>query len=388
MHKYLLIFISIFCNLVASAKDLPQSDTLKVTLVMADSMFVKNSLQLINTYYNINSAQGALLQAKLWDNPQISYSQNFYNPNDHRILNSNGEFTSNIQQLIYLGGKRSNRIKLEKINVQSAEYDYYNTLRNLKYKLHSKFFEIYYQQKSIAIYDEEISTLKKLVEVFSVQYEKGNISLKETTRLKAMLFTLQNEYIDLINKIKDDQTELCNLLSIKHIYVVPEIDDTKYEKMKIDTLKYNYLSQIADSFRFDNKIVENAVKWGETNLKLQKSLIVPDIILGAGFDKYNSGYPNYNAMTVQMSLPFFNRNQGNIKMADVTYKQSQNEYQQFKIELENEVVAALYKAQTADELYQQLDKHMNNDFNLLIEGIRFGFVYKLHLPFLYFLDSG
>ena len=53
--------------------------------------------------------------------------------------------------------------------------------------------------------------------------------------------------------------------------------------------------------------------------------------------------------------------------------------------MDNEIVSVLYKAQTADELYQQIDKHMNDDFNKLIEGIVRNYE-KRNISLIEFLD--
>ena len=85
-------------------------------------------------------------------------------------------------------------------NATIAEYQFFDLLRTLKYTLRTDFFNIYYFMESAKVYDAEIHALQEIVTAFAQQEGKGYISKKEVVRIKAQLYSFQNEYNDLILK--------------------------------------------------------------------------------------------------------------------------------------------------------------------------------------------
>ena len=92
-----------------------------VTLRDAEQCLMTNNLQLLAEHYEINKADAAIIQAKLFDNPVISFEQNVYNRINGRYFDfgKNGQSAVELEQLIYIAGQHNNRIKLEKANTIS-----------------------------------------------------------------------------------------------------------------------------------------------------------------------------------------------------------------------------------------------------------------------------
>ena len=105
-------------------------------------MFLKNNYDLLAARYQINEADAAIIQARVWDNPNFSFEQGAYNRNTGKWfdLSQNGESAASLQQLIYLAGKRNKKISIEKINLQIARYQFYELMRTLRYELQYFFF--------------------------------------------------------------------------------------------------------------------------------------------------------------------------------------------------------------------------------------------------------
>jgi cobalt-zinc-cadmium efflux system outer membrane protein len=110
--------------------------------------------------------------------------------------------------------------------------------------------------------------------------------------------------------------------------------------------QYNLPSLVDSAYanRNDLKLAQNNLKYSQLDYSLQKALAVPDLTVGAQFDKRGSFVDNASFLTVAMDLPFFNRNQGNIKAAKLNIDQSKVSLQQTQTTVENEVQAAYVKA--------------------------------------------
>ena len=117
-----------------------------VTLEDCESQFLKNNLFLLASHYNIDASKALTIQARIWDNPVISAELNAYNPDRDKYfdIGKQGQKVFGIEQLIYLGGKKRNEIKLAQTNEQLAELQFNDLLRTLKLQLRKSFYTVYY----------------------------------------------------------------------------------------------------------------------------------------------------------------------------------------------------------------------------------------------------
>ncbi len=126
----------------------PSSDTVKLTVKQAEDLFLKNNLQLIAQHYNIGIAQAQVITAKVFPNPDFSFSNGIFANNT-----TNGpayqEQAASISQLFTTAGKRNKNIQLAMIGVEQAKYQFFDLLRTLKASLRADFYTIYFQQQSV-----------------------------------------------------------------------------------------------------------------------------------------------------------------------------------------------------------------------------------------------
>ncbi|MDP4267667.1 MAG: TolC family protein [Bacteroidota bacterium] len=386
-----LIFSFIFLiliNLSGGFSNNSDKDTLKISLKDAEERFLKNNLELLAGKYNIDIAKAQILQAKLWANPNISIEQNAYNQETHKYfdISGKGETAINLDQLIFLAGKRNKRIRLEKINTQNTEYDFYDLLRALKYQLRTNFNDLYFLQKNIEVYEFEIDKLKNLVTLYDIQYHKGNISLKETTRLKAELFSLENDKKTILDSITQKQGIIKLMIrDSTSNYIIPLIENLNADKTDLGNYSISSLQNIAKENRFDLKKYENMLKWNEANAALQKSLAVPDLHLFGRYDHAGGYIEDYKALGIAIDLPVWNRNQGNIQASKYQSDQSKLILQQFNDQLANDILQAYSKTYRSINLYRNIDDQFIKDFDALIQGIITNYE-KRNISLLEFID--
>jgi outer membrane protein, heavy metal efflux system len=92
------------------------------------------------------------------------------------------------------------------------------------------------------------------------------------------------------------------------------------------------------------------IRYQQRNLKLQVSTGVPDIKVGYQPQDRGSNYMRpYHGYTTEVFLPLYNRNQGNIKMAQHSVKQSELQFLQLDNKVRNEVVAAYNRYKSSNE---------------------------------------
>jgi cobalt-zinc-cadmium efflux system outer membrane protein len=170
-----------------------------------------------------------------------------------------------------------------------------------------------------------------------------------------------------------------------------EIDDTD----SIETPEMFLLSrllQTAFENRPDLRHQQMQVKYYEKSLAYEKSLRIPNFTVHANYDRYGGVWKNFAGVGIGFDLPFFNRNQGNIKAARIEINQNQYLLQHRENKVGYEVSEAFnnysqaclfYREITENELFGELDsmlelyagKLLNKDIGML-EFIDFMNTYK------------
>lgn len=375
MHRRRSIFIMLWMSgswLVSARQQPTPPDTLVFSVTGADEIFLRNNLQILAAKYSIEASKAAVLQARLWNNPNISIEQNIYNQETGRYFDftKNGNTEVQIQQLFLLAGKRSKQIQLADVNSQIAEQTFYDLLRSLKTELHTDMYDLYFLQESLRFYDQGISSVRKTVQTMELVYEKRSILLSELLRLKSLLFSLENERLGLANRADEIQARLHVLLGINSsVYVQLQIDRSRLDSLSLETLPQRAVLDAALANRPDLKIAESTVALEETNLALQKALGIPDVTVGGRWSRAGGYVPDYFGLTVSVDLPLFNRNQGNIAVSERTIQADKALQSNVRQHVEKEVFVAYNKAMATDKLFKSLDKKFVGEYRILIDGM-------------------
>lgn len=363
-------------------------DTLTLTLDSAESYFLQRNFQLLAQKYNIDAEKALIIQARIWPNPNLDVSHGLYSGTLKQFFptGNNDQTTVQVSQLFLLARKRNKQIKLAEANTRLAEYQFYDLLRTLKYTLHTDFLNIYYLQQSAKVYDEEIYSLQRVVTAFASTSGKGYISQKEMIRIKAQLYSLEHEYSDLINQIHDVQSELRLILqATPGTYLRPIIDTTTVAELNPATYTINALLDSAYQNRTDLLISKANTSIGDLTYSYQKALAVPDLTVYTGFDEQGSYLNNFYSIGIQMDLPFWNRNQGNVKSAKVMSELNRATQKGVEAMVQENVVTALQKAFAQDQLYKKIDPAFSTEFNRLLGEVVSNYQ-KRNISLLDFLD--
>lgn len=358
-----------------------------LTLKEAEQRFLERNLSLIAERYNIDMAQAQVLQAKLFENPVISLEQNVYNRLNGKYFDfgKEGEAVVEIEQVIHLAGQRNKQVRLEKINKEIAEYQFEEVMRTLRQELNEKFVEVYFLSKSIAIYEKEVNSLQALLGGMKIQQEKGNISLMEISRLESMLFSLRKEKNERENDLLTTRGELNLLLNLpEDTQVQLSLDEEVLQQLDLSQLSFADLKAIINE-RPDQKIARSTVNASRANLKLQKSMAFPEFSVKGNYDRVGNFINDYFAIGVSLSVPIFNRNQGNIKAARFSIQQAgvRQEYAANRADME--LFTAYTSLEKATQLYQSTNMDLERNFEKLITGVNENFTRK-NISLLEFID--
>ncbi|WP_151088064.1 TolC family protein [Hymenobacter baengnokdamensis] len=374
----ILAFLVIFAT---QALAQPAVDTLRLTLPDAEQRFVQNNLQLLAQRYNITAAQALAVQAKLIDNPTISLDQNILQQSIYRQepdgAGQQNQVAFQVQQLFALAGRRRAAGKAAQQAAVVETFNLEDLVRNLRFQLRTTFYDVYFRQQTLRVYDTEIPQLQHTVDLYQSQYEKGNIALKEVIRLKAFLFTLQSERLGLITEQANGQADLHVLLrdSTRSAYQ-PVVDPNRVRDISLNAYSETQLTDTAVARRADLLARRAEVQRQELNLRLQRAVATPDLAVGYSYDRLGSYINNYNSLTLGVAVPLFNRNQGNIQAAKAQISNAQAQAAQQQLVVRRDVHEAYQVALRQDDLYQHTSRD-TTPFARLIDNIEQSYTKRL-----------
>lgn len=338
------------------------TDTLRISISDGEKLFVQNNLVLLAARYNIDANRALVRQAKLWDNPVISTDQNVYDKQGKFFAHdqANGQVYVQIMQLIKTAGKRDKaaRLALDNTNITAAQFD--DLARTLRYTLITDLYEIQHQLKIKHVYDAEINELQTLVAGMDAELKAGNISIKDNIRIKALLFSLQNELINIDAQLIPLQSEVKLLLrNSDSSFILPVLNYYLPDLINKEIPPKDELIQIADTNRPDVKIAHLQLDYANHNFIYQKALAKADISVGTEFDQHSSYAPDYVGLAISFPLNILNKNQGNIASAQYNIKQQQAVYDGQVSAIDNDISSALAKV----KFYQNVNNLQQLSFS-------------------------
>jgi len=334
-----------------------------------------------------------IIQARLWPNPNFSFSRGpivpIYDPSSqypHSNFFFHSENSTSLSQLVLLAGKRNKQIKLAQASATLSEYQFFDLARTLKYTLRTDFFDIYYLQQSAKVYDAEIRALQQIVNAFAQQEGKGYIAEKEVVRIRAQLYSFQSEYNDLINQIDDTESELRLVLQAKpSVHIDPVPDSAGIETLDPNRFPLTALIDSAYQNRTDLKIARINTSINRLSYDYQKALAVPDLTLGISYDEQGSYANNFTSVGASIDLPFLNRNQGNIKSAKALIQNTEALEKSTVATVDENVSRSLQKAFAQDKLFRSIDPKFSGDFERLVREVLINYQ-RRNIGLLDFLD--
>lgn len=342
----------------------------QMSLLDCEEAFQKNNLQLLAEQYNINMADADILQARIWELPQLSGQINAYNPEGKKAFDIGHAKGAEITQLIYMGGKKKNEIAFAKSNKELAQLQFSQLLVDLRTQLHAAYFNLYYEKLKLDNTNKQLGYMNDLLSAYRVQSAKGNVSLKDEVRLQSLVIQLNNDKLGINKNILEFEQNLKVLTGIQD-EIEPQLSDADAKEILAaqpfgdeEELKRKALENNANYLYF-LKLIDNSKLYAQW----QKSLNVPDLNVGAGWDQNGGTFKNEVNLMVGIPLPLWKSNQGNVEKANYAIQQNQKNADYRKLNLETKVQAA-YK--TWKGQYDQLAEIKTTDLNnmeLVYEGM-------------------
>lgn len=376
-------------------------DTLKLNRTQCEAIFLKENLLLIAEKLSISQAEARVLQAKLWPNPTFTFDQvNLWATPAQTggqevipplgIIGPNQQFGLALEQLILTARKRSKQVEIEKVSVEISKQYFEELLRALKIEFRNQLTQLQYLQLSKIIYESQLNAIKQLTQAYQKQVQQGNMSQGEYIRLKALELEITKTINEQNQDINQAQKALKVLMRLPPTATLTLFDEGyKKDIEQYKKIILNELLQLAKDNRPDYKITQLQESYFNKLYVLERAKRVPDVTVGAAYDRGGNAMLNFLGIGVSMDLPVFNRNQGNIKYAKIGIEQSKLQYQQKTITVENETALAYNNVMNALQFLKQIENDYESKLDNQLDAYTKNFANKniSMLEYLDFLDA-
>jgi len=294
----------------------------------------------------VDVSKADIVSAKLRPNPILN-NQSLQALTPSQLTNNpkllTGESMQTWWQLtkeFQLGGQRKNRIDYANQNVKLAEKEYAEFQRGLYTDVAFKWVEAWNTRKQIDLLKTAVNNIDTLVTINSYRFKKQIITETELYRTQLIAKQYKIQISELNQELRQQLNELQLMIGAKENVSISISADLGVDSfLKVDSL-------LADAYasRTDLQYYQTRKGAMESNIKLQQSLAFPRTEAGFIYNPQNT-LP-YFGIYATVELPFFDRNQGEIKKAKVQREQALTQIEAVQNTIRTEVQNASLQRET------------------------------------------
>lgn len=294
----------------------------------------------------VDASRADVVTAKLRPNPILN-NQSLQALRPSQLANNpkllTGESMQTWWQLtkeFQLSGQRKNRIDYANQNVKLAEKEYAEFQRGLYTGVAFKWVEAWNTRKQIDLLKTAVNNIDTLVTINSYRFKKQIITETELYRTQLIAKQYKIQISELNQELKQKLNELQLMIGAKENLSISTSADLGVDSfLKVDSL-------LADAYasRTDLQYFQTRQGVMESNIKLQQSLAFPRTEAGFIYNPQNT-LP-YFGIYATVELPFFDRNQGEIKKAKVQREQALTQIEAVQNTIRTEVQNASLQRET------------------------------------------
>jgi cobalt-zinc-cadmium efflux system outer membrane protein len=308
---------------------------------------------------NIGIAQTDIITAKLRPNPILNnqtlqlVQPSQFPSNTDWYHGQNQQVWWQLTKPFQIAGQRKYKIDVANKNVSFAEKNYAETERNLFADVAVKWIEVWTAQKQLDIFLTAKNNIDSLVLTNQIRYKNQVITQTDLFRTELLSKQYDIQYKTALQEVINRQNKLKFLLGVQEDIIIDVNDNFLFTIPKdIDSLLKQSLQN-----RSDIQTVKSLIDVSNSNIKLQKSLAFPQPELGFIWNPQNT-IP-YFGIYATVDLPFFNRNQGEIKKSNLLKDQAETQLFTIQSQIQTEISVAFAN--------YQLQQQNLESFNVLLQ---------------------
>lgn len=370
MKLHLTTAFSVFLALAVCMQVQAQTNyTLQKALQTARS----NNPILKTEQYNVEIAQTDVISAKLrpnltLNNQLLQLGQPSHFPtNTNWLSGQNHQIWWQLTKPFQVAGQRKYKIEVANKNVSFAEKKYAAIERDLFSQVAAKWMEVWTAQKQLNIIQTAKDNIDSLVTTNKLRFKNQVITQTDLFRTELLAKQYDIQYKTSRQELINRQKELKFLIGTQDSVSIDADDAFLFA---IPSSMDSLLNQSLQT-RSDIQAAKSLMDVSESNIKLQKSFAVPQPELGVIYNPQNT--IQYFGIYATIDLPFFNRNQGEIKKSYLLQKQAEQNLVTIQTQLQTEISTA-YASYDLQRKNIENFKTVLSQSEIILENVKFAYL--------------
>lgn len=360
LKKVSLIFLFMFAMFYAL-----QAQT-GLTLQQALHTAQKNNPFLKPEKLNTNIAQSDVITAGLRPNPVLN-NQTLQLMND-KYFATGTQFQSphnrqvwwQVTKQFQLANQRKYKQEVALKNVTVTEKNYANTELNILLETGNKWLDVWYNKVNLDLINQAKDNIDSLVNTQEVRLKNQVISESDMARTKLLSDQYQLQLQQAVQSYRNEAQNL-QLLTGNSDTSIIDVNDPVITF--VITTQLDSLLRLSYIQRPDMQIVQTSIEAAKSNIKLQRALAIPVPELGIIYNPQNT--VPYFGFFGTIDLPFFSRNQGEIKKSKFLLQQSEQTLSAIKQQVQTEVQTSFSTYQLNKEAVEKYKSILNRSAQVL-----------------------
>src|SRR5690606_13235833 len=135
-------------------------------------LLVTRNLTLLALQYEVDKAEAARIQARLFNNPTIATEWNLHNPvvGEWLDVGRRGQKIVAIEQVFRIAGQRNLQIRMAEEALRMTTWEYEALVRTVRLELHVAFYRYHFLSRAVAGTTVQLELLRSLIDVYDAQY--------------------------------------------------------------------------------------------------------------------------------------------------------------------------------------------------------------------------
>jgi len=316
-----------------------------LTLAEAQRVAFERNWDLLAARSDVDMATAQKIVARQFPNPTLSASMAKINvgsnPNGTDLGNGIWDRSYDtifaVGQLFEIGGKRANRRLSAAAGIKGAEARLEDSRRILNQAVSKNFIEAVLSEANVTILNDSAKSLRQEAQIAETRLNAGDISKAEKSQIEIAAERLELQAKAAESSATASRIAVEVLLGEKHPTGTWAPGDTLDSLAGQSTLA----SQATPgALRPDLLAAEAAKAKADAELRLQKSLRVPDPTVFMQYEHEPPDQPNTVGFGVSFPLPLWSRNSGGIAAAKAAQEQATLQANKLEGQIQAEIATA------------------------------------------------
>lgn len=339
----------------------------RLTLDAAVALALDFSPDLADASWQVSAAEGREIQAGKAPNTQLDFR--FSRLGERGGVEDVQRRRLFLRQPIELGGKRRRRVDLAQIDGRLADWSHRSRQAEITTEVAVRFAEVQGAQRSVELYDELVVYIEKLHAAAGRMVETGSLRRME---LQLIVQRLGLARIDL-RRAEADLAANRFELAATWGSSAPAFDAVVGDLETAGPLpSIDVVLEMAKNSPV-NDLWETQLARSEAELSLARSGAVPDLEVGLGVAWQEETDRNDYFLDFEIDLPFFDRNQGDIRAARSEVSRTQARRDAAQATLARRVANLYYRLSETEAQSSILGSEVIPAARTTVEGFRLGF---------------